>query len=570
MFAALQHYMKKTILCASILVGLCVGSKAQNPVLIKNIDTTDGSSSLPKNLVSFNNKLYFVADGKRWNGFGMVANRELWSSNGSASGTQMVIDLNKTANDNSGSYPVCLKVWNNKLYFFAIGPDAKQNLFESDGTESGTKQITTTGMSVYVPSGRYPDALVEFNNELYFIGNDMVNGYELWKTDGTASGTVMVKEINPAKGMFDTDSEISQLTVMGNHLYFFGNETSDEDSTQLWKTNGTTAGTEKVISYKIDDDKTAYSLTATSNAIYYTYKASLYKSDGTTAGTSLFMANNSPEHLTSFNDELLFQTTTSGPNVPTMSHICITSNDPQGYTVLKDVEPGQINLSVNSTYYYPMNVVNNKLYFSLGINSQTTELWQTDGTIAGTTLIKTFAQADGSINNQQFIKHDGAVYFKTKLNGDYFLNKTDGTTAGTVKLSTVGVEDIENLTSVDKVLFFTNADQPARIGEELWKFGTDTTSGGGGGTTGLFETKSDDHSVMIYPNPAQNLVNIAVKNNAQILSVSLFDITGKRVEELVIGSNNISHRIMHLDNGHYFYSIKTTHGVVIKKLIINK
>lgn len=562
--------MKKLILCASVLAGLCVGSKAQNPVLIKNIDTTDGSSSLPKNLVSFNNKLYFVADGKRWNGFGMVANRELWSSNGSEAGTQMVIDLNKTANDNSGSYPVGLKVWNSKLYFFAIGIDGKQNLYETDGSESGTKQITTTGMSIYVASGRYPDALVEFNNELYFIGNDMVNGYELWKTDGTASGTVMVKEINPAKGMFDTDSEISQFTVMGDHLYFFANETSDEDSTQLWKTNGTTAGTEKIVSYKIDNDKTAYSLTATSNTIYYTYKGSLYKSDGTAAGTSLFMQNNSPEHLTSFNGELLFQTTTSGPNVPTMSHICITSNDPQGYTVLKDVDPGQINLSINSTYYYPMNVANNKLYFTLGINSQTTELWQTDGTIAGTTLIKTFTQVDGSINNQQFIKHDGAVYFKTKVNGDYFLNKTDGTAAGTIKLSTVGAGDVENLTSVDKVLFFTNSDQPARVGEELWKFGTDTTSGGGGGSTGLFETKADDQSVIVYPNPAQNQVNIAVRNNLQILSVSLFEITGKQVAELEVENNIIMHNISDLDQGNYFYSIQTTDGVVIKRLVINK
>ena len=37
---------------------------------------------------------------------------------------------------------------------------------------------------------------VVMNNELYFNANDGNNGYELWKSDGTASGTVMVKDIN--------------------------------------------------------------------------------------------------------------------------------------------------------------------------------------------------------------------------------------------------------------------------------------------------------------------------------------------------------------------------------------
>ncbi|MES2688920.1 MAG: T9SS type A sorting domain-containing protein [Bacteroidota bacterium] len=558
--------MKKTILCASILAGLCAGANAQNPVLVKDIDTTRNSSSSPNNLVSFNNRLYFVADGKRWNGFGMVANRELWSSNGSAEGTKMVVDLNKTANDNSGSYPVGLKAWKDKLYFFAIGTDGKQNLYETDGSEAGTKQVTTSGLSVMVPYGRRTEVFTEFNNALYFMADDFVNGIELWKTDGTAAGTVMVKEINPAKGMFDSKSEISQLTVMGSNLYFFGNETSDEDSLQLWKTDGTTAGTHRIVSYKTGNSETVNSLTAASAHVYYTVNRSIYKSDGTTAGTSLFLADCEPYHLTSFKGEMLFQTTTTNP---AMSHICITSNEARGYTVLKDVDPGVITLSISSTYYYPMNVVEDKLYFNMSVVGPSSELWQTDGTITGTTLIKTYTQADGNLSNQQFVKHNGEVYFKTKLNSDYFLNKTDGTSSGTVKLSTVGVEEIENLTSVDKVLFFTSEDdQPGQIGKELWKFGTDTTSGGG--TTGLFESKADDHSVLIYPNPAHNVVNIAVNASIQVLSASLFDITGKQVEELVMGSNNISHTITHLEQGHYFYSIKTTQGVVIKKLIISK
>lgn len=564
--------MKKTILCAAILGGFSLAGKAQSPVLIKDIDTTRNQSSAPKNLTAFNNKLYFVADGKRWNGFGMVANRELWSSNGSAQGTAMVADLNIRGSDNSSSGPVGLKVWKNKLYFFAVTSGGKQNLYETDGTETGTKQITTSGFSVIVPNGQQTEVFTEFGNALYFVASDWTNGYELWKTDGTDAGTVMVKEINPAKGMLDSKSEIRQLTVMGDHLYFFANETNNADSLQIWKTNGTAAGTERIVSYKIGNTETVNSLTATSTHIYYTYNnngTSIYKSDGTTAGTGIFLANCTPYHLTSFKGELLFQTTTSNP---TMSHICITSNEAPGYTVLKDVDPNVINLSSNSTYYYPMNVVDNTLYFMISVMGPATELWKTDGALSGTSLIKTLTQADGYVPAQQFVKHKDEVYFITSSTSaptKYFLNKTDGTAAGTAKLSTTGVSEVNNLTSVDKVLFFTSGDnQFGQFGEELWKFGTDTTSGGGG-TTGLFETAVINDGFTMYPNPAINTIQLEA-DGRQIISAVVFDVTGRQVAAAQSISSSATIDASTLPAGTYFCRIQTADAGSTKKLVVNR
>ena len=78
---------------------------------------------------------------------------------------------------------------------------------------------------------------VVMNNELYFNANDGNNGYELWKSDGTASGTVMVKDIN----IGGSDSFPQHLTVVGNTLYFDANDGTNGN--ELWKSDGTASGT---------------------------------------------------------------------------------------------------------------------------------------------------------------------------------------------------------------------------------------------------------------------------------------------------------------------------------------
>ena len=65
-----------------------------------------------------------------------------------------------------------------------------------------------------------PYAFTAVGNTLYFRANDGTNGEELWKSDGTASGTVMVKDINSGS----SSSSPSYLTAVGNTLYFQAND----------------------------------------------------------------------------------------------------------------------------------------------------------------------------------------------------------------------------------------------------------------------------------------------------------------------------------------------------------
>ena len=79
-----------------------------------------------------------------------------------------------------------------------------------------------------------PDILTLMGNTLYFTAMDAGNGYELWKSNGTAASTTLVKDINTGGGW----SSPYNLTVIGNTLYFVADD--GVSGYGLWKSNGTT------------------------------------------------------------------------------------------------------------------------------------------------------------------------------------------------------------------------------------------------------------------------------------------------------------------------------------------
>jgi ELWxxDGT repeat protein len=74
----------------------------------------------------------------------------------------------------------------------------------------------------------YLSYLTNVNGVLYFTANDGTNGYELWKSDGTAAGTAMVKDIYPGSG----SGSPSNLTNVNGVLYFSANDGTH--GTELW------------------------------------------------------------------------------------------------------------------------------------------------------------------------------------------------------------------------------------------------------------------------------------------------------------------------------------------------
>ena len=172
--------------------------------------------SYPENFFEFNGKLYFSAVDTIENG------RELWVSDGTTEGTQLVADIqSNTSDDNRSSTPTNFIEFNDRLYFTVFGDNFRDELWVSDGSTDGTQlvaEISSTSNGLFLK----PDNFVEFNNKLYFSASDGENGKELWVSDGTTEGTQLIADINLGVDSYGraNSSEPNDLTVFNNELFF--------------------------------------------------------------------------------------------------------------------------------------------------------------------------------------------------------------------------------------------------------------------------------------------------------------------------------------------------------------
>jgi len=81
-------------------------------------------------------------------------------------------------------------------------------------------------------------------NTLYFRADDGTNGDELWKSDGTTAGTMLI-DLNAGP----PDSNPNNLVVIGNDLYFEAYHTQFGDEIWMIQTDGTDITTSNKITY---------------------------------------------------------------------------------------------------------------------------------------------------------------------------------------------------------------------------------------------------------------------------------------------------------------------------------
>ena len=160
----------------------------------------------------------------------------------------------------------------------------------------------------------YPNYLTAIGDTLFFQADDGTHGYELWKTDGTEAGTVMVKDIRSGSG---SSASPFQLTAVGGTLFFQANDGTH--GIELWKSDGTVAGTVMVKDIRSGaSDSSPNYLTAIGDTLFFqaydgTHGYELWKSDGTEANTVMVKdirsgsGSSYPYLLTAVGNTLFFQ-----------------------------------------------------------------------------------------------------------------------------------------------------------------------------------------------------------------------------------------------------------------------
>ncbi len=432
---------------SNIVSGVSVGSIGILADTSGKLWVTDGTTSGTSQYTSkvivdssqsvavFNGKVYFA-------GVTTAAGSELWVTDGTDAGTVLVKDIRA---GNGSSQPRNLTVYNNALYFFASTVNEGIELWKSDGTSGGTtlvKDINPGTASSYNSNQTF---LFPSNNVLFFDADDGTHGTELWKTDGSTAGTDLVSDINPGSA----SSDCSGFITYGTIVLFSANDGTH--GTELWKTDGSTSGTVLVSDLTNGGGGSSPGeFVPFLGKIFFVAntagKFNLFSTDGTTANTVLiksFGLGSVPILANSviINNKLYF----SNIAASTGFELWFTDGTTNGTTIFKDINPGTASsgaiilpdlsalLSGGSGDIHT-SLFNGKIFFIANDGTHGTELWITDGTDAGTQMVKDINPgADSSIGgNISWFYTSTALYFAaTDGSTGNELYKTDGTTAGT-------------------------------------------------------------------------------------------------------------------------------------------
>jgi len=370
-------------------------------------------------------------------------------------------DINTTVDVSFSSEPDGLVDLNGVGYFFASSSPGVRGLWRTDGTTAGTRLVKER------LDGRH---LTASGGKLFFIGNDAIRGSELWTSDGTTAGTVLVKDIGagPVDGVSPNNGGL--LAIDGTAYFVAGDFAV---GLTLWKSDGTEAGSAALLS--VDPElPSPIGLLGGADGVAYFFAndavngSELWSSDGTVAGTTMLRDINPgsgssfPGGGVSIGGRFLF-------NADDGSHgreLWGTDGSPMGTTMVMDLNPGS-----ESGLGGSLHVFKNRVYF-IATNGDDAGLglWSSDGTATGVERIL-IGFEPSSLTNVA-----GTLYFIERggFGGDDVLWKTEGTMAGTAVLKKFAGPSALGLTSFGGALFLAADD--GLHGYELWK--TDGTEAG--------------------------------------------------------------------------------------------
>ena len=471
-------------------------------------DGTGAGTLMLKDFGSINTVLFYraaVAGTLFFSAGDNATGNELWKTDGTVAGTVIVKDI---ATGTASASPYRLQNLGGTLFFFATTTTTGTSLYKSDGSDAGTVLVKDLDPSstAFANAGDMTVAGVK----VFFNFTQSATGQEAWVSDGTDAGTFLLKDITPGT----TGSFADKFTAVGNTVYF---QAQDAINRQLWKTDGTTVGTVPFYDLVPSSKNDSYTYLTNCNGLLYfaattsvvlstepyvsngsatmllkdivagtngsdargfqyfngfTYFIAntpatgyeLWKTDGTEANTAILteIVPGSGAGIGGtvtingiVNNRLLF----SGVDTLYNAEPFVSDGTAAGTTLLKNIQTQ--GLGGFPTYLTP---VGNRIYFSGTIGFSNIEPWYSDGTEAGTKILKDIEA--GFSRPFDFTNIDNVnFYFKTYSNLRN-IYKSDGTATGTTQI----VPDVigDPMVIVNDILFFIKRDNTN--GNELWKY----------------------------------------------------------------------------------------------------
>lgn len=531
-------------------------------ILSEDVEVTNISVS-EQGFLSYGNQIFF-------NGKNEVNGNELWVTDGTTEGTEIFFDVNHQY----GVIPSLLTAVSDKL-FFRGNKYGYYGLYTSDGNLEGTKHL-----NIGSNAGGIDDEseFIDFNGNLIVSADDGVHGYELWISDGTQEGTSMIKDINPgnASSMMNSDT-FRSFVVANDKLYFHAD---DGSGLGMWVSDGTGDGTYKLSTPEVQvlighNGSTPFTIFGDgiyyfgfSNGVYGVYKIDtnteentfihpfvqiehmyvannklfiiqdngetnyphaareLWVTDGTTEGTSYLLdfADDRIDHVSIFNDEFYFIAR-------------IDDNANKALYKSDGTIEGTVPVFTNSnlpvtTYPTSKNLITcgNYLYFGVKRSSGSviSELYRTDGTESGTIAIVN--EVNGAFNIISELSCFQDILFFKQYSGEFDFWITDSESSDAVgfnlNITNGPLQSIYSFTQAEDKLFFYG--QTEESGSEIYvAYPSENTLSI---ENNLVLNEKDKLTALVYPNPANDELNIKVSNHNNLISAfEIYNLSGKKV-----------------------------------------
>ncbi|MFN7804972.1 MAG: ELWxxDGT repeat protein [Planctomycetaceae bacterium] len=368
------------------------------------------------------------------------------------------------------SFPRELTEVNGTFYFLASSQDIDNELWRTDGTSSGTVLVRDINPGL---AGGAPRYLTNLNGVLYFSADDGVHGNELWTSDGTSAGTVMVKDIFPGMG----DSNPAFLTNVNGQLYFAAQAGAND--VELWTSDGTGAGTMLVANLNLGGQSQPRYLTNVLGTLYFTANdgvqgRELWTLTGPTATPALVEVNpgpggSDPTDLVEVAGQVYFAASSASTGRELWSYDPLPGGGLSAWDIVPGI-PGSLPVGLTE--------MNGEVFFAANDFVRGTELWKAAPGAGMPALVRDLHPTGDSVP-LKLTNVSGTLFFSAADGSrGRELWSSDGTPTGTVMVSDIvpgaGGSDPYDLFDANGTLVFSASDGVSD--REVWV--SDGTSAG--------------------------------------------------------------------------------------------